>query len=492
MSIQIACIPQFNEPHSQRECLVLPVWEGPNEAVDFSFWKNLTEPPFANKDFQAKIGETLFLYGESGRVLLIGLGKKENATTESLRRSYSFVTKAALSKKIRSLDVLFPTFLSLDPKEALKGIAEGLFLSNYIFTRLKSHSLQEDRPTLLKSINFIGVDRENEAGLNNLVQIAVGVFFVRDLVNDNADAINPEMLAQTAHSMDQKYPKVEAKILGKKEIEAENMGLLLAVNRGASHDPRLIILSYKGNKDSQEHVVLVGKGITYDTGGLSLKPTDNMLTMKCDMAGAATVIGAIETVAAMDLNVNVTAVVPATENAIDANSYKVGDVYLGMNGKSVEITNTDAEGRLVLADAVAYSVKYLKPTAIIDFASLTGAIVIALGEQISGLFSNNERLAKLLLEASKHSDEPLWQMPLCTDYKEKLRSDYADLVNSGGRSASSITAALFIQEFCGSIPWAHIDFAGTCFLDKPKYYNTTKGTGFGLRLIIDYLQKVFS
>jgi leucyl aminopeptidase len=214
-----------------------------------------------------------------------------------------------------------------------------------------------------------------------------------------------------------------------------------------------------------------------------------MLGMKCDMGGAATVLGAVQTAAALNLKINVTAVVPTTENSIDANSYKIGDVYRAMNGKTVEITNTDAEGRLVLADAMAYAVEHLKPTVMIDVATLTGAIVIALGEEISGLFCNNDLLASDLLVASDAVEETLWRMPIPSDYKEMLKSDVADMVNSAGRIASSITAALFLQEFCGSVPWAHLDIAGTCYRNKPKHYNTTKATGFGLRLLIDFLER---
>jgi leucyl aminopeptidase len=282
---------------------------------------------------------------------------------------------------------------------------------------------------------------------------------------------------------------LKTKILGKKEIEQEKMGLLLAVNRGSAQDPALIILSHQGNPKNKEHIVLVGKGITYDTGGLNVKPADNMLTMKCDMAGAATVLAAVQVAGQLDLKINVTAIVPATENAIDSKSYKQGDVYHSKSGKTVEITHTDAEGRLVLADALTYAIEHLKPTTLIDIATLTGGVVVALGEDIAGLFSNNEALTQNLLRSSETTGESLWRLPLPHDYKEMLKSEIADLVNSAGRYASAITAALFLQEFCGGLPWAHLDVAGTAYLSKPKFYNTTKATGFGLRLLVDFLEK---
>ena len=229
-------------------------------------------------------------------------------------------------------------------------------------------------------------------------------------------------------------------ILEKKALEKEKMGLLLAVSRGSDVDPALIQLSYQGDSKSKKHIVLIGKGITYDTGGLSLKPTDGMLTMKCDMAGAATMLATVYTAAELGLPINVTALVPATENSIDGKSYKLGDVYRSMSGKTIEINNTDAEGRLVLADAITYALQHLNPTLLIDAATLTGGIIIALGEEIAGLFSNSDDLAAQLMRSSKASGEMLWQLPLYADYKEMLKSDIANMVNSAGRPASSMTA----------------------------------------------------
>jgi leucyl aminopeptidase len=297
------------------------------------------------------------------------------------------------------------------------------------------------------------------------------------------------MLADTARSFEKTSSKIKTTIFDKKKLEQEGFGLILAVSRASSLDPYLIQVSYKGAPGSKEHIVLVGKGVTYDTGGLSLKPTDNMLTMKCDMSGAATVLGAVQTAAALGLKVNVTALVPTAENAIGSKSYKLGDVYKSYSGKTVEINNTDAEGRLILADALSYAAKNLKPTCMIDIASLTGAAVIALGEELSALFANDESLSKDLLAASEKTGELIWRLPLHPGYKESLKSEIADLINTSGRDAGAMKAALFLQEFTSTVPWAHIDFAGPCYLTKPKYYNPAKGTGYGLRLFIDFLKK---
>ncbi len=232
----------------------------------------------------------------------------------------------------------------------------------------------------------------------------------------------------------------------------------------------------------------MGKGITYDTGGLSLKPTSGMQDMKCDMSGAATALGTIFAAAKIGLKKNVTAIVPSTENCIGSKSYKPGDVYIGYSGKTVEIDNTDAEGRLILADALAYASKKLKPSRIIDFATLTGAIIVALGEETTGMMSNNDELAAQLAKAGEATYERVWRLPLFEEYKQQIKSDVADLKNSGGRDASSITAALFLQEFIGDFPWAHLDIAGTAHLSKARRYHPKNGTGVGIRLMIEFLE----
>lgn len=464
------------------ECIVLPFWEGPVEAASFSVFKELIAKPLESGDFRGKLGETLFLYKGEKRLLLVGLGKQDSVTSESVRRSLATAVRAAISKKVKTLHLVTPQVRKLTKEELLRAVSDAVFLTNYNFTLLKHDTLRDNPPTLLDQIVFIG-DVDTSL-LKKAHIIASGVHRVRDLVNNNADDVNPKLLADFA-----KKSGLKTKILGKKEIEQEKMGLLLAVNRGSVQDPALIILSHQGNPKNKEHIVLVGKGITYDTGGLNVKPADNMLTMKCDMAGAATVLAAVQVAGQLDLKVNVTAIVPATENAIDSKSYKQGDVYHSKSGKTVEITHTDAEGRLVLADALTYAIEHLKPTTLIDIATLTGGVVVALGEDIAGLFSNNEALTQNLLRSSETTGESLWRLPLPHDYKEMLKSEIADLVNSAGRYASAITAALFLQEFCGGLPWAHLDVAGTAYLSKPKFYNTTKATGFGLRLLVDFLEK---
>lgn len=272
--------------------------------------------------------------------------------------------------------------------------------------------------------------------------------------------------------------------------EIEKMGLLMAVSRGSAVDPAFIILSHTGAPKSKEHTVLVGKGVTYDTGGLNLKPPSSMETMREDMSGAAAVLATVATAAALKLKCNVTAVVPTTENAIGASSYKMGDVYTAYNGTTVEIGNTDAEGRLILADALAYAEKKLKPTRMIDLATLTGSVVIALGDEFAGLFTKDDKLAKTLQQAGKKSQELLWRMPLPKSYFKKLKSNVADLRNIGSRAGGSIQAALFLEHFVKKTAWAHLDIAGVAFQTSESGYWPKNGVGFGVRLLINFLSSL--
>lgn len=472
--------------------LVLPVWESLEEAADFGRWKKSVALVLKSGDFKGRNGETYALYPEGekkGRLLLLGLGKQKEATEETLRRAYSSAVRFAQNKKIDRMSVVFPIASKLEKKELLRGIFEGIALTNYAYGKLKHDALKDNPIVLLEQVGLVGVNRSEAIYLERLEAIVSSVFLVRDLVNGNADDKLSVILHEVIPALKKGSAKLKVELFDKRKLEEEKMGLILAVSRGSVVDPCLIQVSYQGNPKSKEHIVLVGKGITYDTGGLSIKPTDGMLTMKCDMAGAATVLAAVRTAAELGLKVNVTALAPMAENGIDGKSYKLGDVYRSYSGRTVEINNTDAEGRLVLADALSYAVKNLKPTCMIDLATLTGAAVVALGDDISALFSKDEGLAKELLAASKVTGEPVWQLPLVAEYKEAFKSEIADTLNSGGREAGAIKAALFLQEFVSDVSWAHLDIAGPAYLNKPKHYNTTKATGYGVRLLVEFLEK---
>lgn len=458
------------------DVLVIPFWKG---TLDCDV-KDV-QPVLRSGDFKGDNGETHFVYPEGfkeSKILLLGLGDKE--TNDFLRKAYASAVKAVRKVKAKSVNFILPENASLE------AVLQGILLSNYAFDHLKGETLK-DAPPLLEKIGIIG--SQDEATLKEIQTIVDGVFFARDLVNGNADDITPARLGSEAKELEKISKNVNVTVFDRKWLEKEKMGLILAVGKGAEVDPVLIQATYTGNPSSKEQIVLVGKGVTYDTGGLSLKPTDAMLDMKCDMGGAAAVLGTLRVVAFLGLKVNVTALVPSVENALDSKSYKLGDVYRSYSGKTVEINNTDAEGRLILADALTYAVKNLNPSYLIDLATLTGAVVVALGENVAGLCSNDDVLSAQLLDASKDSTDALWRLPLVNEYKDQLKSGIADLINSGGRAAGSITAALFLQEFVGETKWAHLDIAGGAYLSKPRDYHPTKATGYGVQLLVKFLKK---
>ena len=315
------------------------------------------------------------------------------------------------------------------------------------------------------------------------------VSLARDLVNGNADDVNVDAFKKMARDFEKKHASIKVTILDKKALEKEKMGLILAVGKAATTEPAVIILEYKGDPRSKEKTAIVGKGVTYDTGGLNIKVAGSgMETMKCDMAGAAAVMGIIQAAAALKLKVNLIGALAIAENAIGPSSYKPGDVFRGRTGKTVEITNTDAEGRLVLADTISYVEDHYQPTRLIDFATLTGGVVIALGEEATGLFSNDDKLAHALEKAGERTHERLWRLPLYPEYKEYLKSSIADIKNSGSRKASSPSGATFIHAFVKSTSWAHLDIAGTAYLSDLKPCHPTAATGVGVRLFIDFLE----
>lgn len=467
------------------DVLVLPFWQGAKGAESASS-KTAFEAEIAtllkSGDFLGKQGETALIYTgkkDSSRLLLLGCGKKSEASAEMFRRAVSVAVKLCQKMGWESLNLECPSGMHT-------AAVEGLCLASYRFDGLKGESSKEDKKVPLRKACLLGIDKQKSSECKRAETIAESVNFTRDLINGNADDVTPQYLAETAKKLAKEHSSLKPKILGKKELEKQGLGLLLAVSRGSACDPALILVEYKGRPNSKECIALVGKGVTYDTGGLNLKPTGSMETMKEDMSGAAAVLGTLKAAAKLKLPVNIIGVIPTTENAIGSRSYKPGDVYKSYSGKTVEITNTDAEGRLVLADAISYVQKHYKPTKLIDLATLTGGVVVALGEQVSGLFSNNDQLSEALFQAGEKTFERIWRLPLYDEYKEVLKSKIADLKNCGDRKASSISGALFIQEFISKIPWAHLDIAGTAYRE-PKDYHQTPATGVGVRLLVEYL-----
>jgi leucyl aminopeptidase len=487
---------QIIETGKQRkpaDVVVLPFWEDKKKPIPAFAKADVSSDllEVLKDDFLGKAQELLMTYqieGKEKRVLLLGIGKKKHNDLQCLRRSFASATQLLRKKKIETANVYLPEGISED---GFSAILDGILMANYSFDQLKRECLKENPSIFLKSVHFIGGKKNYSAVAKRNAQMMDSVNLTRDLVNGNADEVQAHHLAETARTIAKQHASVSVRVLGKKELEKEKMGLILAVNRGAAHDPALIILHYKGDPKSKDWSAVVGKGITYDTGGLNIKPTGGMETMKADMAGGAAVLGIIQACASLGIKQNVIGVIASAENAVGPLSYKPGDVYISHSGRSVEISNTDAEGRLVLADALSYVQKQYAPNRIIDLATLTGGIVIALGEEACGLFSNNEKMAAQMKEASKITGERVWELPLFPEYKDALKSSIADIKNAGSRKASSATGATFLKQFVESdTPWVHLDIAGTAYLSETSAYHPSLATGFGVKLVCSFLENL--
>lgn len=495
MKMDIVSIPSLSK-RKAADLLVVPFFrgkQGVEAAVDISSLEQKFTQPIALKDFDGKEGELTIVYlpeEPEGRIALLGLGDPNILNIEKLRCSYAQITRLCHKKKYKEISILIPRSSPLDRKNILSGIIEGLLLPNYQFTDLKKSSMKDDASVLIEKIGLISASPSEIAAAKRILTICKSVYFTRDLINGNADDVTPQYLSTVARGLEKISSNIKTIVFDKKQIEKEQMGLLLAVNRGSFRNPAFIIVEYKGNPRSHDHTCLIGKGVTFDTGGLLIKSRGGMETMKDDMSGAAAVLGVIRTAASLKLKLNITGLIPATENSTDGASYKPGDVYTGCANKSVEIIDTDAEGRLILAEALAYAVKKVKPSRIIDIATLTGAVEVALGNDISGLLSNDDALADTLVRAGSETGEKVWRLPLHEEYKESLKSDIADLKNTGGRAGGCIKAAIFLQEFVDNIPWAHLDIGGTAFQSESKRYLPKYASGVGVRLILSTLEQL--
>ncbi len=471
------------------DLLVIPFTKGkkkPQPAADAGKMQSLLQHPIGTKDFTGGSAETLLIYPpgqKEPRFLLLGLGEPQQMSIESLRRAFGKAVIQAKKAKAAHINILFPDSGQLSKSDLLRGAAEGLLLAQYQFD---GYGSKKDISAPLKEITFIGIEPEDLKKVEHCRSIAKGVYLTQDLVNRNADEVTPQYLVDVARALEEQYQAISTTVYDKRRLEKEKMGLLLAVGRGAAVGPALIICEYRGDPGSKDVTAVVGKGVTYDSGGLNLK--NNMLTMKCDMGGAGACLGLLLSAAATRLKQNLTIVIPTTENSIGSKSYKPGDVYISYSGKSVEIGNTDAEGRLILADALSFVCKNIKPLQVIDLATLTGAMVIALGSEYTGMMSNNDALAEQLLQAGEQTYERALRFPLIEEYREKMKSDIADLKNVSGRDAGSIKAALFLQEFVSNIPWAHFDIAGSAFLSEASGYRPKYATGVGVRLLMQFFE----
>jgi len=446
--------------------------------------------------FAGKEGEVLSIFTEtalgSPRLLLIGMGKGKPdyaATLERCRRAAATAAKRARASKAKHLALTLPdSAASVDPRELAMALIEGVVLSEYSFdkylTDKKKHAdkLQEltmfdPSPDTVKAL---------KKGLREGRIVCEAVTLARDLENAPGNEVYPETLADAARRSALAYG-YRAEIWDKKRIERTGFGGLLAVNSGSDKPPRFILLEYNSGRKDLDTIVLVGKGITFDSGGISIKPSKGMSEMKMDMSGAAAVIGTCEAAARLGLPVHLVGLIPATENLLSGSALKPGDIVRHYGGKTSEVDNTDAEGRLVLADALVYAANY-KPKAVIDLATLTGACVVALGQHASGMMGNDDALMAALKAAGETTYERVWQLPLFEEYGDQIKSDVADVKNVGVRGAGAITAAFFLKKFVGDYKWVHLDIAGTAILEESLPYAPKGGSGVGVRLLVSFLK----
>lgn len=464
------------EPQADFDIAVVPVLEdrttleGDPLAPDLEALENLLDA----KDFSGKAGQLLFVHtpGHSApEMLLVGLG--EDVDIESLRRSAGSAARA-LSRYAS----VATTLHRVDIEGAAGAVAMGMWLGSYSFDEYKSD------PTVpaLASVTLIG----GEEATDDIAQaeaITEGVILARDLVNRPASDKAPSVIADVAAGIG---AGISVKVYDETEIEGAGFGGLVGVNRGSERPARMVVMRYE-RQGATKTLALVGKGIVFDSGGLSIKPASGMETMKTDMAGAAAVIGAVQAIAKLGILVNVVGITPLTENMTGGGAQRPGDVMTAYNGKTIEVLNTDAEGRLILADGLAFAAE-MEPDLIIDIATLTGAAKVALGPVIGSLFANDDDAAATVESASAAAGEKLWRMPLEKEYASMVESDIADMKNIGGRWGGAITAGLILSEFVGEVPWVHLDVAGPARADKTEHYVSKGGTGFGVRTLVAVAQ----
>jgi leucyl aminopeptidase len=445
-------------------------------------------------DFAGRREEVDVLYPRgrmrAKRVVMVGLGPQKELTLERIRQAAGRAITMARSIGVRELATVVHGVGTggFDPEDAAQAVVEGSMLANYSFDRYRTRDGQ--RIPLLRQIAVVEDDDARLAAVRRGAQrgrvLAEAVTATRDLCNTPSLDLTPRRFAEHAAELGSKDSGVSVRVLDEKECKKLGMGSFLGVAKGSDEPPRFVVFEYVPKGTPKATICLVGKGITFDTGGISLKPADGMEKMKYDMSGAAAVLGVFHALRKLKPAVRVIGITPTTENMPGGHAIKPGDVLTAMDGTTLEVTNTDAEGRLILADGVAYATRF-KPDAIIDIATLTGAIVIALGGQAAGLFTNDTALGGRLKQSAERTGERLWEMPTWPEYKDLIQSDIADMKNSAGREGSAIQGALFIGHFAGSTPWAHLDIAGTAWNDKPKPYGPKGSTGFGVRLLVDLL-----
>ena len=459
------------------------------KAIDKSLGGVLTTLNKSN-EFTGKLNSTKTLHTlgrmPAERIVFVGLGPDAELTPERIRQGTGSAVQAIKGSGISRCSVI-----PAEPKSgkyAIAAMIEGIMLANYHFALYKS---EKSESISLQEVDVFVTAAKGVAAAEQVIAetktICEAVYFARDLVSQPGNVATPGYLAEKALEMSGKC-NLKCRILEWEELVREGMEALLAVGKGSRQLPKMILLEYWGESKNKRPVTLVGKGITFDSGGISLKPREGMELMKTDMAGGAAVMATMMAAANLKLPVNLVAVIPTAENMPDGAAYKPGDVIKSMSGQTIEITNTDAEGRMILCDALHFALRY-KPAVVVDVATLTGACVVALGHVASGLMGNDPALLKQLSGAGEVTGERLWELPTWDEYNELFKSDIADLKNAGGPHAGTIYAACFLKKFVGSARWAHLDIAGTAWEEKGRAYLPKGATGVGVRLLVEFLKR---
>lgn len=446
--------------------------------------------------FKGKNGKLLNLYtGKASgvkQVMLLGLGKAAELTAIATRNAGGAVINALNGARIEKAALVAeaPAGISFSAAEFAARLAYGLQLKSYRFDKYFTTKTEEEKPTLQQVTLLVADESAVTAAYAPLASVAQGVFTVRDLATEPANVIHPESLA--AYCKELAKDGIEVEVLNEDAMRKLGMHSLLGVGQGSERESHAVVMRWNGGKEGDAPLAFIGKGVTFDTGGISIKPAAGMEEMKYDMAGAATVIGLMKSLARRKAKANVVGVIGLVENMPDGNAQRPGDVVTSMSGQTIEVINTDAEGRLVLADILWYTQDRFKPKFMINLATLTGAIIIALGSSRAGLFSNNDELASRITSAAEAVAEPVWRLPLGEEYDKQINSEIADMKNVGeGREAGSITAAQFLQRFVNKTPWAHIDIAGVAWNRKDQPTVPKGASGFGVQLLNQLVQEFY-
>ncbi len=482
----------FQTPSPQK-FLCLGVYEGnhlpePTETWNRTLNKRLTEA-IENSKFKGQIGQVLPIVFEKGhKIVLIGLGKKEEQNEKQWQKIGGALVSVLESSPTGEGAVEIHGIKKGDNADVVANIALGAFLKSWRFEKYFTKKKPEDLFSI-KKITFLTPDpKAAERAFTPLSHTAEGVFLTRTIITEPPNVITPETLSKVAETL--KKDGVQVEVLTEKELKKLGMNAILGVGQGSIHESKLVVMRWDGGKKKEAPLALIGKGVTFDTGGISIKPASNMEEMKYDMAGAGIVMGVMKSLALRKAKVNVVGVTPLVENMPSGSAQRPGDVVKSLSGQTIEILNTDAEGRLILADALWYAQDRFKPKLMIDLATLTGAIIVSLGTERAGLFSSDEALAKKLFEAGEAVGELVWRQPLDDVYDKDINSDIADVKNvTSGRGAGAITAAKFLQRFTNNVPWAHFDIAGVTWTQKDLSLCVKGATAFGVRLLDRFIKE---